>query len=558
MTPETSLTSTPSPVEQPAANGPAVNEAAPLPEPAASSAPPVISAQPAPPSRRLFRLMTAGVVLVGGGVVLALALRAGGTGSLLSGSEPAPGDARAVEDPSAIPVNTVFPRKKTLVRTLDQPGSIEPYAQVELYAKASGYLKMVAHDLTPERAAGLIARPLVGLAAAPGLPAAAGPAELAAATELALEQSPEKDHGSFVTAGELLLVIDAPELEQDISQKEAIWKQRVAELEAARTALTTFQAALQAAEAQKNQAEADVHRAAADHAYYSKQLARLQELVRRQTIAPEVADEKVHQVEAALAAWESSKAKLQAAQAELAVIASKLATAKSDLRVKEAQVHVAIEDLHRAEILAGYAAIHAPCNGVITHRDVDEGDFISNASSGQSRRLMTIAAIDRVKVVLQVPEREAVWVEPGAEAVIHVDARSGWQIKGRVSRIAHALDNQSRTMRVEIDLPNPDRKLKPGMYGQVSLTLQAIEGAWVIPATAVFSRGGENYVIQVENGIARRQRVHLLYDDGHEVAVAKVIRDREVPLDGSEELVVSNKGELRDGQRVRATPLAGP
>jgi RND family efflux transporter MFP subunit len=497
------------------------------------------------------------LLLAAAGAGLFFLLHAGGPKALLGSASVASEGRHPAEQNTALPVNTVRPAKKTLVRTYEQPGSVKPWAQTELYAKTSGYLRLIQRDLPPEFVAELVVRQLAAFAAACSGPPGAGAVRVAAAAEVGYWRAPEKDIGSRVTTGELLLALDAPELLQDIAQKDSLWQQRVAELESARTALATFQAAIQAVEAQKKTAEADIKRAAADLTYYSKQLERHREMVRRQTFVPELAEETLHRVEAAQAALDSAHAKALAVQAELGVVTSKLSAARADLRVKEAQVHVALEELHRAEILAEYANIHAPFNGMITYRGVDEGDFVQNSSSGQTRLLMTVASIDKVKVVLQVPEREAIWVEPGAEAMIQVDARERWQVKGRVARVAHSLDSQALTMRVEVDLPNADHKLLPGMYGHMTLTLQTIPDARAIPATAVYSRGGENYIIQVENGRARRQRVRIRYDDGHEVEVVKLVNGRETPLDGSEELVVSNKGELRDGQRVRPTPVNG-
>jgi RND family efflux transporter MFP subunit len=223
---------------------------------------------------------------------------------------------------------------------------------------------------------------------------------------------------------------------------------------------------------------------------------------------------------------------------------------------KEALVRVARDELGRARILAGYANLYAPFDGIIAFRGVDEGDFIQNAGSGQARPLFTVAAIDKVKVVLQVPEREALWVDVGARASVRMDARSHWDVTGHVSRLGASLDVVSRTRQVEIDLDNPGHKLLPGMYGQVQLTLQQIEGAYAIPATAVYSRKGDNYIIQVRDNVTRRHRVQIRYDDGQEVEVVKLVGDKAIPLDGSEELVISNKGELREGQRVKATHVA--
>lgn len=282
-----------------------------------------------------------------------------------------------------------------------------------------------------------------------------------------------------------------------------------------------------------------------------KQLARFQELVASKAVQSNVLDEKDRLVSGAQAAWEGSQAKLQAFAADLAVVSSKLATARADLLVKEAQIRVARDELERARILAEYGQIRAPFDGIISMRSMDEGDFVQNASTGQARLLMTVISINKVRVALQVPERDALWLRIGTETVVHLDARGSWQVTGRVARMDHSLDSQSRTMRVEIDLENSDRKLLPGMYGQVTLVLQKIEYAYAIPATAVFSRQGENFIIIANDGIAHRQRVRIRFDDGHELEVAKLIGDKEVPLDGSEEIVVSNKGEIGQEQRVK-------
>jgi RND family efflux transporter MFP subunit len=387
-----------------------------------------------------------------------------------------------------------------------------------------------------------------------GSPAACT-ANLANAVRGALAQAPQIDIGSRVSAGTLLLEIATPERLQAIVEKQTLVEQRDAELAAARTALATFEAAINAAKAQKLQAQADVRKFESEHSFRTKELKRLKELVLSRTVPQEIADEKEHQVNAALAAWESSQARVQTAQAELAVVSSKFATAHADIRVKETLVQVARDELGLAHLLADYSRIYAPFDGVITYRGVDEGDFVQNATSGQTRKLMTVTTLDKVKVVLQAPDRDAPWVQVGAEAMFIMDARTLRQVAGRVTRIAHALDPQTRTMQVEIDLENRDRQLLAGMYGKVILTLQKIPNAHAIPATAVYSRRGENFILQVHKGIARRQRVRIRYDDGKEMEVVRLMGDREVPLDGSEELIVSNKGEIAEGQRVKATLL---
>jgi RND family efflux transporter MFP subunit len=164
---------------------------------------------------------------------------------------------------------------------------------------------------------------------------------------------------------------------------------------------------------------------------------------------------------------------------------------------------------------------------------------------------MTVTASDRVKVVLQLPSREGMQARVGAKAVVTADSRPGEAFAGRVARTRGQLDVQSRTLQVEIDLDNRSGRLVPGMYAHVRLTLSEKPGTWVVPATALFSRNKVNYLIVVRDGVARRQPVRIVFDGGGQMEVVKVVAGKEVPLDGTEELVVSGKGAIADGQRVR-------
>lgn len=505
-----------------------------------------------PTSHGRYWLIGAVGVAVIGGIALLVALKASSRGPFASSRDA--GTRAEMDSGSAagLPVNTIRPRLKTLERTLMQPGSIKPWAQAELYAKASGYLKFIQRAPTPRMAADILAQSL----AVTG-PTACAAVRMSSAIHTALLQSPQKDIGSTVRAGEVLLEIATPELDQAIVEKESFVQQRQAELAAARAALATFEAAVEVAKAQKLQAEADIRKFQSEHTFRGQELKRLKELTVSKTIAEEIADEKQHQVNAALGAWESSQAKVNSAQADLAVVSSKLTAASADLKVKEVLVQVARDELSRTIVQAEFSRLHAPFDGIITYRHVDEGDFIQNATSGQPRRLMTITALEKVKVVLQVPEKDAPWVRVGAEASVVVDARLGKHANGRIARTASCLDSATRTLRVEIDLDNQDHFLIPEMYGQVRLTLEKIENAQAIPATALYSRKGENFILLAKDGVAHRQRVRVRYDDGKEVEVVKVVENRELPLDGSEELIVSNKGEIAEGQRLKPSPLAG-
>jgi RND family efflux transporter MFP subunit len=437
-----------------------------------------------------------------------------------------------------LPVTTIFPKRHTLVRKLEQPGSILPNAQAELYAKTSGYLRALRRELTAELVATMVANPR-GLLGVPAL-------------AVALWQAPPIDIGTKVQTGDLLLAIDVPERQQDIVERGAVVHQREEELELTKTSVGTVQAAVEVAQAHLKQAEADMKRYKSEHAFRLKELARVKDLVRDRAVEPRLQDEKQAQVEAALAAWESSQAKHTSAKADLTLARSKLATARADVRVKEALLEVAKADLERARIVLAYSHLEAPFSGIVTYRGVDEGDFVQNSRTGQSRHLMTITSIDKVKIGLKVPSREGVLVRVGADAVITVDSRPGEKFVGQVSRTRRVLDSQSRTLEVEIDLDNRHGKLMPGMYGHVTLSLTTLTDAWTVPAAALFSRNKINYLILAQQGVARRQPVRILFDDGDRVGVVKLIQKGEVPLDGTEEIIISSKGEIADGQRVQS------
>lgn len=514
------------------------------------------AAEPAPAAPRAGRVRW----LVGGTLTLAVAAPALW---FALASHGAPQTNRTVpypavdEDevkPLVLSVNTVFPRKTTLQRILQQPCTIRPWAQVELYAKASGYLKSIQHLTTPQQVADVVAQQLGLTATAPAM-SSPGLARMAVAAAVAWDQAPEIDVGSPVARGQLLLEVEVPERRQEIVEKASLLLQRQAELEQARTALAVFEAGIAVADAQKAQAEADVERYKAECTFRQKEYNRNLDLAKSRTVTQELADEKESQLDAARAALQSARAKLQGAQADALLVSSKLLAAQADLKVKEALIQVARDALHHAEIVAEYSHLHAPFDGLVTSRSVDVGDFVQNATSGQSRELMTITAVDQVKAVLQARESEALLVRVGAEAAVEVHGSAAGTILGRVARVNPLLQQDTRTMQVEIDLDNRGRRLLPGMYGQVTLTLLKIPNAQAIPATAVYSRRGENFILQVQNGVARRQAVRLRYDDGKQVEVVKLTDSKEVPLDGTEELIVSNKGEIAEGQQVRATRL---
>jgi len=499
--------------------------------------------------RRRFGLFGIGLAATGLLILVGGWFAVRGTDGLRAPKDADGNNAKA--DIGAIPVTTVQPRHKTLERYFQQPGTVEPGARAELYAKSAGFLKRVYPATTPELPSAVVAQ--VGASQMSGGGPAGPLLQLALIADLVSERAPELDIGAFVCKGDILLEVDVPERLQDVTTAEIALRQREAERGHSTAVLLSYAASVEVAKAQKVQAEADQKRYDAELEFRSKELRRLRDLAARGTITTETADEKESQVEAVRSALEASKAKVKSLDAEIALATTKFNAAREELKVKESQIEAAREAIASARILAEYSHVFAPFDGVINYRGVDVGDFVQNATSGQPRRLLVLSSLDRLKCVIHVPERDALEVRPGADVTMLIDARPDWAFKGHVARIDYTLDQKTRTMQVEIDMDNRDRKLLPGMYGRVQLSVQRVVGAQALPTTAIYSRKGENFIIQVIDGKARWQKVRIRFDNGKEVEVVKLVGKDEVPLDGTEEVVISNKGELSDGQRVRTT-----
>jgi RND family efflux transporter MFP subunit len=165
-----------------------------------------------------------------------------------------------------------------------------------------------------------------------------------------------------------------------------------------------------------------------------------------------------------------------------------------------------------AEAAMQYATIQAPFDGIVTLRTIDPGDMVHQASSpkGGDQPLLRVAKLDVIRVKTYVPERDSVWADVGDRATITFDALPGRAFAGEIARLAGALDPQTRTMLVEIDLPNTDGRIRPGFYGQARLALEKRDGVVALPAAAIRSDGGAAFVYAVgANDTARRVNVTL-------------------------------------------------
>lgn len=385
-------------------------------------------------------------------------------------------------------VEVVKPARESLVRTLDVPATIEAWEQADLYAKASGYITEVRVDI-----------------------------------------------GDRVKQSDVLAVIDVPETMKELEESKA---QHVARA-----------AALAAAEAHVGQSQKMLDVAYNMHKRYQADLTLKTEISRRReelfagkAIPQEQLDEARHQLEIAKADGAIAEAKIAAAQADVR-------SAEAARAVADAEVAVAAARIQRIETLVQYARITAPFDGVIARRLVDRGALVQSAVTNRTTPLFTIQRIDMMRIFVEVPESDVAHVHPGSRAKIKPYGRTGESVEGSVARIAGSLNPGTRTMRTEIDVPNPDGRLMNGMYANVSLSLEERTAALTIPASALLTEGTQMYVYIVESGRAVRTPIKTGLDDGVRIEVIQGLNE-------NADVVVTGKSLVGDGTPVRPVPRA--
>ena len=230
-----------------------------------------------------------------------------------------------------------------------------------------------------------------------------------------------------------------------------------------------------------------------------------------------------------------------------AMLAERNSVTQRALTEAKSRLDTAIAQQAEAEAQVSYATIEAPFDGVITARTIDPGDMVYQANSpkGSDQPLLRVAKLDVIRVRTYVPERDTVWVDVGDPATIVFDALPGRAFEGNVARFSGALDPGTRTMLVEIDLPNGDGRIRPGFYGQTRIMLERRERALALPTGAVRYGDGTAYAYVVADGDAvRRVPLEIGLQAGQWVEIAS-------GLSGTERVVTGPIGSLRDGESVR-------
>ena len=420
-----------------------------------------------------------------------------------------------------------------------------------------------------------------------------------------------KDIGDSVRAGELLVEIDVPDLEQAVAQKDAVVRQRLREADGTEAELASARAGIELAAANVKQKDAEVFQSDSLRAFKQKRYDRIKVLVGGGSVTPDVVDEAELDARAAASAVESSRAAVDKARAEKTGKEASLATALADVEIKRALVEVARKDRDVAAAQLGYARLYAPFDGVVTARAADPGRFVANATTGASEPLVTVARVDLVTVVMKAPDTAAPFISPTTEVAVEFAQLPGVVVRGKVTRYSPVIDQADRTMRVEVDVYNgspaayraglaraagraavapllpfdraaglaatgpslipthadalvPEwgtdgtaRPIVPGTTATMRVFLDTFADAPLLPAGAVFGKSGQPNILLVENGVTRAVPVVVQVSDGRlaKVAMVDAAGGRELTreLTGSEVVVSTRQVEIGEGTRVTAT-----
>jgi RND family efflux transporter MFP subunit len=208
---------------------------------------------------------------------------------------------------------------------------------------------------------------------------------------------------------------------------------------------------------------------------------------------------------------------------------------------------IARANLERTETLLQFAKITAPFSGIVTKRMVDPGAFIPAATSGsaaQNAAIVTLMDFNKVRIQVAVPELEASLVAKGELVKVSVEGLPGQIFDGTITRFAYALDEATKTMLAEAELPNPKLELRPGMYATVKIGIERRQDALLAPVDALVTEKTGAFVFTVVDSRVRKVPVKIGFNDGTNFEIVS-------GLTPNQAVILNGKQTLNDGQTVK-------
>jgi RND family efflux transporter MFP subunit len=264
------------------------------------------------------------------------------------------------------------------------------------------------------------------------------------------------------------------------------------------------------AEAAFEVARATIRQREADLKFAETNLERSRELFGRQLLPKQTLDDADARYQAAVAQVELSRAQLTQSQARL-----------EELRINLANT-----------------VIVSPVTGFVAKRNTDAGAYAS-----QNAPVVDVVDISLVRLIANVVEKDMRRVNTGDAARVEVDAFPGETFTGRIARVAPVLDPATRTAQIEVEIPNASKRLKPGMYARVNLTIEERANALVVPANAVIDREGQRGVFLASNNTAAFRPVQIGIEDAARVEILSGVTEKD-------QVITTGAAALQDGDRI--------
>jgi RND family efflux transporter MFP subunit len=369
--------------------------------------------------------------------------------------------AAAGDEPPAVSVMKIA--RGDLSQTLTLAAEFRPYQEIEVHAKVAGYVKSINVDV-----------------------------------------------GDRVRAGQLLAVLEIPELENDIVTDEASVRRSGEEV---------------------NRAQADLTRAESAHDVAHLGATRLAAVMQQRPnlVAQQDIDE---------------------AQGRDRVAEAQVSTARATLAAAQEQLAVAKAGQNRTKTMFGYARITAPFSGVITRRYADTGAMIQagTASQSQAMPIVRLSENSTLRLIIQVPESAVSQVRVGAAVEVKVQALDR-SFEGRVARFAGKLNLDTRTMETEVDVPNPSLQLVPGMYASAVIGTEEARDVVLAPVQAIDRQDNKaTALVVVADGRLQSRTLDLGLEAPDRVEVRH-------GLAAGDLVVIGSRARLKAGGLVTAKPI---
>lgn len=343
----------------------------------------------------------------------------------------------------AIPaVSVIHPKPGAVKDEVVLPGNIQAFTDAPIYARSSGYLKQWNVDI-----------------------------------------------GGHVKAGQVLAIIEAPELDQQVRQAKASIQQTQASLDQA------------IANEQQGKANEELARVTAQ---------RWQNLVAKGAVSRQENDQ--------------YQAQYQAQVANLNALEQAIAAARSNIAVAEA-------NLGRLQEMQSYEIVKAPFDGIVTARNVDVGALINAGNGGPAQELFHLASTAKLRVYVNVPQADSRAAAPGLKSYLTLAEFPGRKFPGELVRTAGAIDTATRTLLTEVDVDNASGELRPGAYAEVHLQIPEGSRSLILPVNTLIFRSEGLRVGVVRNGNkADLVPVILGKDYGNEVEVVSGIAENDLVI----------------------------